>query len=602
MDKYRKIVQNLPLLICSFLPGGEISFVNQAYADYFNKSIDELVGSNFLSLIPEADRKTVMDNISALSQESPTQSHEHKVISATGAIRWQRWTNRAMVNTEGKVVEYQSIGEDISEHRQAEERLRESEELHRIVLSAISDAVFITDDTGAFTYICPNVSEIFGYSFKEAIALESIERLMGIQLFDRMDLDTSGEIKNIECVIHDKSGVEHILLVNVKLVSIKGGTTLFTCRDITDRKRAEKALLDSEERYRQLFNNESDAVMIFDAHNRRFEDANPATLNLFGYSKEEFLKLTVENISTEKTKTKAAVEKITYGDGSELFVPLRFFMKKNGMVFPGEIKAGTFIFNNRKKVIGAVRDITKRIQAEETIRKLSFNWLTAQEMERKRIASDLHDDLGQCLALLKLQIRNIQKNLLPKQDDLINECENLLKYTNQLIEKVRTLSHGLTPGMLDDIGLTASLKSLIKGFSKYAYIYIEKDIANIDKLFPPLSEITIYRIFQEILTNIEKHSEADFVKIVVAKDNDFVSFMIEDTGKGFDLERINVKYPNQGGLGLASIKERLQMLGGRIEIKSRLNKGTKIHFMIPFDQETVMSKTSFSSIEPALTP
>lgn len=482
MDKYRKIVQNLPLLICSFLPGGEISFVNQAYADYFNKSIDELVGSNFLSLIPEADRKTVMDNISALSQESPTQSHEHKEISATGAIRWQRWTNRAMVNTEGKVVEYQSIGEDISERRQAEERLRESEELHRIVLSAISNAVFITDDTGAFTYICPNVSEIFGYS------------------------------------------------------------------------------------------------------------------------KEEFLKLTVEDISAEKTKTKAAVEKITYGDGSELFVPLRFFMKKNGTVFPGEIKAGTFIFNNRKKVIGAVRDITKRIQAEKTIRKLSFNWLTAQEMERKRIASDLHDDLGQCLALLKLQIRNIQKNLLPKQDDLINECENSLKYTNQLIEKVRTLSHGLTPGMLDDIGLTASLKSLIKGFSKYAYIYIDKDIANIDKMFPPLSEITIYRIFQEILTNIEKHSEADFVKIVVAKDNDFVSFMIEDTGKGFDLERINVKYPNQGGLGLASIKERLQMLGGRIEIKSRLNKGTKIHFMIPFDQETVMSKTSFSPIEPALTP
>lgn len=383
-----------------------------------------------------------------------------------------------------KAVEYLSISADISERRQVQERPWESEELHRIILSTISDAVFITDNTGAFTYICPNVHDIFGYSYEEAIALESIDRLIGIQLFDRMDLETCGEIKNIECVIHDKSGVEHILLVNIKLVSIKGGTTLFTCRDISERKRAEKALVD----------------------------------------------------------------------------------------------------------------------AEETIRKLSFNWLTAQEMERKRIASDLHDDLGQCLALLKLQIRNIQKNLLPKQNDLANECENSLKYTNQLIEKVRTLSHGLTPGMLDDIGLTASLKSLIKGFSKYAYIYIEKDIANIDKLFPPLSEITIYRIFQEILTNIEKHSGADFVNIVVAKHSDFVSFEIEDTGNGFDLERITVTYPNKGGLGLASIKERLQMLGGRIEIKSRVNKGTKIHFMIPFDQDTIMSKTSLSPIEPALTP
>jgi PAS domain S-box-containing protein len=594
LDKYRSIINNIPLLICSFLPGGEISLVNSAYCDYFDKTLDELVGSNFLSLIPDVDQKTVMDNISALTVEVPTQSHEHSVIAPNGDIRWQHWTNRAIFDARGTVVGYQSIGEDITERKRAKEALRESEELHRITLSNISDAVFITDDAGVFTFICPNVSLIFGYSYEEVRNLGNIEKLLGINLFDLNKLRSSREIKNIECVIQDKSGVAHILLVNVKLVSIKGGTVLYTCRDITDRKRTEEALLESEERYTQLFNNESDAVMVFDATSKQIEDANPATLDLFGYSKKEFVNLTVEDISAEKDKTKAAVKRIIRGDSGGKYIPLSYFIKKDGIIFPGEIYAGTFISNGRKKIIGAVRDIANRMRAEEAIRELSFRLWTAQEMERKRIASELHDDLGQTLAFLKIQIKNIQNKLLKHQDELKKECENSLKYADQLIEKVRTLSHGLTPISLTHLGLTASLQSLIEDFSKYSYMNITKDIANIDRMFPPIAEITIYRIFQEIFTNLEKHAHADYVKIEVIKQDSGVFFKIEDNGKGFDLERIELNYLNERRLGLASMKERVRMLGGRFKIQSQLDEGTKINFTIPFEKAVIMSRGFFS--------
>jgi len=582
LNKYRAVIDEIPLLICSFLPGGEIELVNTAYCDYFDKTLDELVGSNFLSLIPDADQKTVMDNISALTVELPTQSHEHSVIAQNGDIRWQHWTNRAIFDDRGRVVGYQSIGEDITERKFVEEALRESEELHRITLSNISDAVFITDDAGVFTYICPNVTHIFGYSYEEVSALGNIEKLLGINLFNIKKFGPSREITNIECIIQDKSAVAHILLVNVKLVSIKGGTVLYTCRDITDRRRAEEALLESEERYRQLFNNESDAVMIFDATSKRFEDANPATLELLGYSKEEFLNITVNDISAEKDKTKAAVERIISGDSEGKYIPLRYFIKNDGSIFLGEIYAGTYISNGRKKIIGAVRDITNRMRAEEAIRELSFSLWSAQEMERKRIASELHDDLGQTLAFLKIQIKNIQNKLLKHQDELKKECQNSLKYAEQLIEKVRTLSHGLTPLSLNHLGLTASLLSLIEDFSKYSYMKIQKDIENIDKMFSPVTEIAIYRIFQEIFTNIEKHANADYVKIEVIKQDSSVSFEIEDNGKGIDLEKIEMNYLNEKRLGLASMKERVRMLGGRFKIKSQLNDGTKIYFMIPF--------------------
>jgi signal transduction histidine kinase len=111
---------------------------------------------------------------------------------------------------------------------------------------------------------------------------------------------------------------------------------------------------------------------------------------------------------------------------------------------------------------------------------------------------------------------------------------------------------------------------------------IQKDIENIDKMFSPVTEIAIYRVFQEIFTNIEKHANADYVKIEVIKQDSSVSFEIEDNGKGIDLEKIEMNYLNEKRLGLASMKERVRMLGGRFKIKSQLNDGTKIYFMIPF--------------------
>ncbi len=123
-----------------------------------------------------------------------------------------------------------------------ETRLKESEEIHRITLSNISDAVFITDDAGKFSFICPNVSVIFGYSFQETQEFNNISMLLGDDLFDRNELETLGEIKNIEHEVMDKAGRAHVLLVNVKRVSIQEGTVLYTCRDITERNRVEETL------------------------------------------------------------------------------------------------------------------------------------------------------------------------------------------------------------------------------------------------------------------------------------------------------------------------------------------------------------------------
>ena len=135
-----------------------------------------------------------------------------------------------------------ALKQEITEREQAEEALRVSEEFHRLTLTSMSDAIFLTDDTGMFKFICPNVDVIFGYSGQEVQALGNIAKLLGEEFLVPAELEAQGEIKNIERDITNKFGQVHTVLVTVKQVFIRGGTRLYVCRDITERKRAEEAL------------------------------------------------------------------------------------------------------------------------------------------------------------------------------------------------------------------------------------------------------------------------------------------------------------------------------------------------------------------------
>jgi signal transduction histidine kinase len=180
---------------------------------------------------------------------------------------------------------------------------------------------------------------------------------------------------------------------------------------------------------------------------------------------------------------------------------------------------------------------------------------------------------------LKLGLRSVANGLLPAQELLKQKALEQLTYIDGLIGEVRRLYHGLSPGNLEDLGLTRALQGLIEDFAGlYDYITWEMELPDLGGLFPESVQTIIYRIFQEALTNIGKHADAGQVRVSAVIKAAQVHFAIQDDGKGFAPSEVQGSTP---GVGLAAMEERLNMVGGSFRIWSRKEGGTRISFSIP---------------------
>ena len=241
---------------------------------------------------------------------------------------------------------------------------------------------------------------------------------------------------------------------------------------------------------------------------------------------------------------------------------------------------------------GIVMDTTRRREAEEALKEsqrklrlLSSHLLEAQEKERRRIALELHDELGQSLTVLKLQLRSIQKALTPDSVVLNAKCEHANTYVDHIIENVRRLSHDLCSSCLEDLGLDESIAMLAEEFSEHTNLQVSIETQKIDEFFRVQERTLIYRIFQEALNNIQKHADAHNVSIKIERKKSHVDIQISDDGNGFVRESNGDPNEYRPGLGLTTMEERARMLGGTMQVYSIIGVGTRIAFTIPITIE-----------------
>jgi signal transduction histidine kinase len=223
-------------------------------------------------------------------------------------------------------------------------------------------------------------------------------------------------------------------------------------------------------------------------------------------------------------------------------------------------------------------------ESERELRLLTVQLLSIQEKERRRVARELHDELGQALTVLKIHLVGLEEMLAADQQNLRSNCEQMLSYIDTVIENVRRLSWDLCPSCLEDLGLSSSLGYLVDDICRNHNMRSTVVMDKIDHLFTPEAQINIYRIFQESLTNVARHARASQVSVHVKRENRRVSFMIQDNGRGFSLHQAMSDKVSKKTLGLTAMNERALMAQGSLQISSRKGRGTTIIFAIPTDK------------------
>jgi PAS domain S-box-containing protein len=384
--------------------------------------------------------------------------------------------------------------------------------------------------------------------------------------------------------------------------------------DITDRKAAEEALRASETKFRMLFREMVSGCalqeVISDQMGKpcdfRVLDVNPALERLTGLDKNQIIRRRVlevlpetEPYWIEKLGEVALTGKPVYFENYHRQLD-KYFAVSAFKTTLDQVAVTFTDVTDRKRFEDALQnanDELERLVHERTAelaksntalkqaiaerRRLAYRFLNAQEDERRRIALELHDELGQDLSVLKLQVDSLKRQLAQSKITLKDPVESISAVLGETIEKVRRISHELIPSVLVDLGLVPALRWLIQLVAAHSKIEISSNIHLPADLFSTEQQIVIYRIFQEIFTNLRKYAQATHVSVNVRSDGRKVFFAVEDNGVGFDMEEIISKPAGERGLGLAAMEERVEMLDGKFEISSRKGKGTRIAFTIP---------------------
>ncbi|MGP1383233.1 MAG: PAS domain-containing sensor histidine kinase [Thainema sp.] len=392
-EHYRQLADDMPALICRFLPDSTLTYVNSTYCEYFNQRPEDLIGHQFLDFLPEEERPATQAQYMSLSPDAPFAVYEHPTVQADGSRGWQHWVNRAFFDEQGNLTHLQSIGLDITEQKRREaeqdqiaEALRQERNLLSRIMAMSPAGIVVLNPTGQITFANDRATQILGLTKDEAVGRTYNAPVWQIQSLDGSPLpesefpfvrvmQTKQPVFNVQHGIQTSVGQLLLLSVNAAPSFDASGQidgVVATLEDITDRKRAEIALQESEARFRQLAENVQEVFWLSDVDIHRILYISPAYEQIWGRS--------LESINTDP---KSFLDAIHPHDRqrvvSNLSHPQAPFEIEYRIVQPsGEIRwirdRGFPIFDESGNVTrraGLAQDITERKQAEDKLRRLT---------------------------------------------------------------------------------------------------------------------------------------------------------------------------------------------------------------------------------------
>lgn len=378
------------------------------------------------------------------------------------------------------------------------------------------------------------------------------------RIFDLLSLQSTQEV-------YDYSLADQWLGILVSLILAFSVIGIARILYTADKAKEEKE--ESEKRFSTLFHNSSDEIFLADLDGK-FLEVNQVACDSLGYKEEEFKQMNFADIKTPKyaDKVKENIELIL-ARGKHTYESEH--LSKQGHILSLEMKSRLINYQGSKAILSIARDITERKQLE---RKILRAVIDAEERERERIASEIHDDLGPLMSAIKLYVNELKSEDL--EDD--ERSEFLLKANeilNEAITSTRTIANNLTPRVIIDFGLIRALESFCKKLNLSQKINIIYE-ASISERFDQTIELVLYRVVTELLNNSIKHASASKIEVHLEKFDNILQLTYMDDGVGFDLDEVLKQ--EGSGMGLKNIISRLKSINGTYRIHSKKEAGTLV--------------------------
>jgi len=489
------------------------------------------------------------------------------------------------------------IGKDVTEHYRAERALREEQDRAQKYLDVAGVMLLAIDPNQEVMLVNAKGCEILGYGKEEIIGQRWCDKFIPARERDRIKgvlaQLAAGDIQPVEYVenpVSTKTGEERLIAWHNTVLRDESGEivgTLSSGEDITERRRAEAELRKAEERYRNIFDQALEGIYRSSPEGRCLA-ANPAIAKMLGYDSPEDMVSSVTDAAhqlwvdpADRLRCARQIEENQIVRGYETLLKRKdgskIWVSASCRRVPGP-DGKTLYFE------GFVEEITERKQAAEDLqrsrdqlRALAARLQSAREEERKRVSREIHDELGQALTAIKMDLASLLEGLPPDKEPEVHRGKALMLLLNQSVQSVRRIATELRPSMLDDLGLVAALEWAAEDFRARTGTECSIRLPEQDIALDPERATALFRIFQETLTNIARHADATEVNARLANHDGVLLLEVCDNGQGVTHEQLSAAT----SLGILGMRERALLLGGELTITGAPGQGTMVRARIP---------------------
>lgn len=587
-EKYKTLVETLPDAVIMADLAGHATFVSQRLLELHRaKSVDEFLGKTAWDFLVPEDHEKGREYYEKTLKEGIVRNAELSFFRMDGTRYPSELSSSLVKDDSGKPVAIINVLRDITERKQVEEALQQSERRFRSYFEQGLLGMAISDREMRWIEVNDRFCDIFGYS-KEEVLQRKITDFVHHDDLDaflqsyRQILSGGTDHYTVGRRYLRKDGKVVYLNIFVRVFRSADGTAdhfLALLDDVTERKEAEEAIRQRNEELRTIQEEMADGIGIVSVENPRLLRANAAFCRMVGYSEEEF-KLLPPSVVTPPELLPLIQQQLEIAKQKGIVRSSDFpFVRKDGSIFYADVAVSQMIYEGQPCWISVIHDITERKEAEETLRRehrTLKHLLQSSDHERQTIAYDIHDGLAQQLAGAVMQL-DVYKSLVEKKpSDAAKAYEAAATLLQQAHAEARRLIAGIRHPVLDEAGVVEAVAHLINEQNRAKGPQIAfHSIVDFSRLVP-LLENAIYRIIQEALNNACKYSQSDRVRITLLQQKDRLRIEIRDWGVGF-----NPKKVKEGSYGLTGIRERARLLGGKFRLNSAVGKGTRIVVELP---------------------